>query len=479
MATRNDDWIGLWRSSAYEAVPYKEDFPECLLTLPELIDGSIAQGAATKIMIRIELNKSGTSTLTVRDNGKGIYSVKRLLNWASPKNEEGSTHHRYGHGSKKCLTKWAGDYDTAKWTIQFRKQDKSGLSGSLNIYTSPFRGPFDTSCVENETDMETLMPSGTQWTCNFDPNILDRLQTPDELYIAVKEIIRTRYSAHYFEKTEFSIEVIEGKIEKKGNSKIEEWTTFQQCLDDACISKYAKLQYNETKPFNNGIMTFKYYYIAQKGTFNSQLKSEFPVLGQKNMNCSRIHIGLNGRFIEARHIYKFIKRESNHNDYNGYYGIVNFEGDAEKMPTPCTTKVSFYENCPHFIEFTKLIVDIFKQPPIDPVMTIKTPPVTVASQITIAEHVLETTIPSAMSPVSPPVSVQKKIKSLPPVKPKITFNATKKHIHVVDNAITIYKIPYVGDKTVWIDICNEVLIEKEYEIFKLWCAALIVANKLI
>ena len=34
------DFFGLWRSSANESVPYSCDFPEALLTLPELIDNA-------------------------------------------------------------------------------------------------------------------------------------------------------------------------------------------------------------------------------------------------------------------------------------------------------------------------------------------------------------------------------------------------------------------------------------------------------
>ena len=35
-----NDFHGLWRASANEAMPYTEDYPEALLVLPEFIDGS-------------------------------------------------------------------------------------------------------------------------------------------------------------------------------------------------------------------------------------------------------------------------------------------------------------------------------------------------------------------------------------------------------------------------------------------------------
>ena len=52
----NDDFNAQWRASAHEAVKYVEDFPECFLVLPELIDGAIGQGSATKIIIEIKWN---------------------------------------------------------------------------------------------------------------------------------------------------------------------------------------------------------------------------------------------------------------------------------------------------------------------------------------------------------------------------------------------------------------------------------------
>jgi hypothetical protein len=485
MTTRNDEWVSLWRSSAYEAVPYMDDFPECLLTLPELIDGAIAQGGATKIIVRIDLNKpiTGGSTLTVQDNGEGISSEKRLLNWASPKNGDGATaiHHRYGHGSKKCLTKWAPDYNTAVWAVRFRRQDKRGVTGSLHIYTAPFRGPFDTPHIEDENDSVTLIPSGTQWTCNFEPTILGHYQNPETLYQGIKEILRTRYSEKYFAKTEFIVEIFDGGIEKrKGNSKTEGWKTFEQCLEEACAAGQVALCYNEEKHFNNGIMTFKYYKCIGDGRTKGQiLPAQFPVLGQRGMKGSRIHIGLNGRFIEARYIYKFYGYNGNHPDYNGYHGFVNFEGDPVQMPTPCTTKVSFYENCPNFIQFTAMIGEILKQPVIVPVRVI-TPPV---PQPPTPDEVLPvaaapTPIAAQPTPVaSQPTLVVAAQPTPVAAQPKISFKVTKKTINVLEGTKVIYKIPYVGDDQAWQDVCIEVLTTLGRTAFKTWCSAFVAANK--
>jgi hypothetical protein len=366
MAKNVDEWNSLWRASAHEAVPYTEDFPECLLVLPELVDGAVAQGAATQITIRIELAE--VSKLIVSDNGEGITSERRLLTWASPKNAEGtaSVHHRYGHGSKKCLTKWCPDYNSAVWKLQYRRKDKRGVQGSLNVITGPFRGRDDTPAMEDENDIETLSPSGTRWTCDFDPVILGaRFSTVAALFEAIKEILRTRYSERFFAQTDFIVEVTDSTELKRESSKECDWKTIQQTLDAACNAREARLLYDETVPFNDGVMTFKYYQITADGRASYALREQFPIMGQKNMRCSRIHISLNGRSIEARPVYKFLGREGNHNDLNGLYGFVNFEAvdnKIEQLPTPCTTKVSFYENCENFKLFLEKIGEILKKP---------------------------------------------------------------------------------------------------------------------
>jgi hypothetical protein len=489
MSNRIDEWSSLWRSSAYEAVPYTDDFPECLLTLPELIDGAVAQGAATQVKIRVELNKPGTgvSTLIVEDNGIGISSEKRLLTWASPKNGEGASaiHHRYGHGSKKNVSKWAPDYSKAVWMVQYRRKDLRGASSCLHTISAPFRGRDDTSQFEDENDAITLFPSGTRWTCDFESSILGRCQNPDVLYSSIKEILRTRYSEEYFAKTEFIIEVADaGEERHRGNSKIEGWKTFQQCLEDECRAKNAVLCYDEKVPFNSGHMSFKYYQITADGRGSYLLRDEFPILGQKNMKCSRIHIALNGRYIEARPIYKFHDTEANHNRFNGFYGFVSFEAnpsDIEQLPTPCTTKVSFYENCPRFTQFLMIMDTILKKPYIQKPSPLPVPspsPLLSPPSPHPSPHpkpLVNEPTPLVNEPM-PSVNLPKPPTPLP-TQPKITFDTKKKSINVLEGTKIVYKIPYVGDDDAWIEVFTEVIKSKGIVAFKQWCAKLVEINK--
>lgn len=363
----NDEWRGLWRASAHEAVPYTEDFPEALLVLPELTDGAIGSGQASVVKITLSLSSDSSKKglLMVEDNGVGITNVKRLHSWTSVKSMD--MHHRYGHGSKKCLTKWDLDYDAAKWSVAWRKKDKKGVSGSLNVMKGPFMGP-ETAHEEDEHDETTLMPSGTRWSTEFNPTILGRFSKAKDLFAALKEILRTRYSAKHFEKTEFILEVLQdAKRVKIESSKKHKWTTFQEGLDYEVTKGNAYVLYDETVPIEGGTMTYKSYKIIPDGRSSYDLKKDFPVMGQKSMKSSRVYIGLDGRYIEPYYIHKIHDREGPHPDYNGQYGFVNFipevEGKFDPFPTPCTTKVSFYESCPKFRGFLERMKEIHKKKP--------------------------------------------------------------------------------------------------------------------
>jgi len=222
-----EEYHALWRSSAHEAVPYTDDFPEALLVLPELCDGSIGQGNATRVTIRISLN-GNESKLTVTDNGNGIRNERRLLAWAASKAT--SNIHRNGHGTKKCLTKWEPNYEKADWTIRWRLPGKN-----LQTTTGPFKGYSPDSVVDDEgEDTHILMPSGCEISISFNATSVlgDLANNPDGLYTAVREIIQTRYSEETLSKTEFIIDISHPSNTKllPRSSKKEKWHSFKTCV---------------------------------------------------------------------------------------------------------------------------------------------------------------------------------------------------------------------------------------------------------
>jgi len=353
-----EDFNAQWRASAHEAVPYTMDFPECLLILPELTDGAIGQGKATRVIINIILYEQ-KGVLIVSDNGKGITNPNRLLLWASKESHD--VHHRYGHGSKKCLTKWHKDYDTAKWSIKYRIKDKRGSISSLYVYKAPFIGNKK-SFEEDDKDDSTLVPSGTEWEIDFDRTILGELNTKDDLFDAIKEILRTRYSKEHFDNTEFILTVTDDS-HRSESSKEQKWKTFEECLQEEVVLKRAEITYNESILFNNGNMLYTQYRLLVNGRSNYNLKEQFPHYGTKSQKYARLHISISGRTIEIPYIHEFYKGRTNtHNDFNGLIGIVKFIPDTpdnyEQMPTPCTTKVSFYPNCPNYKKFTEIMYNI-------------------------------------------------------------------------------------------------------------------------
>lgn len=361
-----DEFASLWRASAFEAVKYSDDFPECFLVLPELIDGAIAQGLSTKIIISIELKeKENIGFLKVTDNGKGVTDLSRLLSWASKEDE--NVHHRYGHGSKKCLTKWNENYNS-KWYVRYRTCDKRKCSSSLFTYNGPFQG-IKKQKEEDENDEINLMSSGLEWGIEFNTEIFGKdIQKPKKIFDTIKEILRTRYSKNYFDKTEFIIEIKRGSeiIKESSKDKTINWKSFQEMIEEEVIKNNCDIVTKIEEDFNEIKMTYIRYYLKDD---SNELKSNFPFYGQRRMKSSRLHISLVGRIIETAPFWTFTSRGTNHNDLNGHFGFVNFEGNFKKAPTPATTKVSFYENCENYQKFVKRIKELdceFKPPKFEP-----------------------------------------------------------------------------------------------------------------
>ena len=427
--TNNDNFSSLWRASAYEAVEYTDDFPECFLVLPELVDGAIADGKATQITIKIDI-KEHSGSLSVSDNGKGVSDRSRLLSWASE--DSTSVHHRYGHGSKKCLTKWNKNYD-AKWFVRYRTKDKRGTIGSLFTYNGPFEGDKRNKTIEDADNETILVPSGLEWYIEFERATLGPINNPNKIFNALKEILRTRYSKKYFDMTEFIIIVTENDTNLSESSKEKKWITFQEYIEMESKNKHynketEKEEFNcimikkSIEEFNGVMMTFSKYEII----CDTNLRKEFKKYGHRNMNCSRVNISLNGRTIEHKPYHMCLGR-ANHNSMNGIIGFVDFEGndivDMDKMPTPCTTKVSFYENCPIFKQFQEKFIEMDMEQKVDP-MPIDPPVKTKSVKSIPIEPIDSDSIPGKPKPVEPIDS------GSIPVKPKPIEPIDSDSIHV-------------------------------------------------
>ena len=361
----DDDWEGLWRGSATEAVPYAEDYTEALIVLPELWDGAIGQGQASTVTTTMKWLTEEKALLTVKDDGLGIKNERRLLRWAAPKSTDNL--HRNGHGTKKALTKFHRDYPTAVWTIKYRRKGKN-----LQIISGPFLGN-DTKVeeVEESDDHETLMPSGTQIEIEFNPTVLGKYAADcDGLHNALRELVTTRMSEAVLQKTDFIIDIQKFKYSKSISGKAAGWHSFEWHMENAIASKTTKVVSKHVEQIVGGRWEYTQYHILPSGKSSYHLKDPrmFPLYGQKNMLGSRVHISLDDRMIEAIHMYKIMKSPANHNNYNGQVGFVRFFADSpqaavDHMPIPCTTKVSFYENGDVFKKFKEVLYNFIEKHP--------------------------------------------------------------------------------------------------------------------
>jgi len=345
MSTK-EDFRSLWRASATEAC--QGDYPEALLTLPEILDGAVGTGVgnATQVDISITLDPaSKRGVIEVTDNGVGLKNTSRFLHWAASKSEDNM--HRNGHGMKKCMTKWEKEYDAAKWWLNYRKCDRKGVSGNMIRYDGPYLGT-DTRVTEIEDDDESLMPSGTQFGMEFNMSVLgDKYNTPNTLAIALKELIQTRYCENTIQRVEFIVNVESPDTSVNMNSREEDWHTFQWYVEAEKAAGNVALVRDMVVPMSGGNWTLKAYEILVDGRKSFALKEQFPTYGGRNERHARVHQALMGRMIEPISCSE-LAGLANHPNFNGRIEFVNFVPstmeDLDKMPIPCTTKVKFYEN---------------------------------------------------------------------------------------------------------------------------------------
>lgn len=373
MAKTIDEYQGLWRLSAKESVLYNDDFPEPLLVLPELWDGAIGQGHAT--VIKTTFRKSNTDLWdgSVEDNGEGIRNERRLKSWAASKSVDNI--HRNGHGSKKALTKFMPDYESANWEVKWRGK----RNPNLQVLKGPFRAWTEDEIIEDEIDKSTLIPSGTCWSWKFDPCVL-KLNTADgcsrttrnfkdlsTLMTALREIVRSRYSEDRLKHVDFQFELVDGDKIISESSRTNNWHSLHTQVELAIKTGDVEKVLHRTQEVEGGIRTFDLYRIVGNGKKSYELKKEFPFYGQKSMRSSRIHVSLDGRMIEAIPIHKILGRETSHGDDNGYIGFVNYKPtrpeDYEKMPQPAATKVSFWTGDPRYDELLTSLRTIISENP--------------------------------------------------------------------------------------------------------------------
>jgi hypothetical protein len=163
-----------------------------------------------------------------------------------------------------------------------------------------------------------------------------------------------------------------------------------------------------------GRWVYKAYRLTVDGRKPTPLKNMFPTYGEKNMKCARVHISVEGRMMEAIPVAKLHGGE-NHNRFNGYIEFVNFIPDSpedfERMPVPCTTKVSFYENGEVFKEFKAEYVRLQNTPEIAAVIVA---PVPVAAVAVAVAPVALAPPPAPPRPAAPVRRVTPPVVAAPP-----------------------------------------------------------------
>jgi hypothetical protein len=333
----------------------------------------------------------------------------------------------------------------------------------------------------------------------------------------IREIIRTRYSNAKLSTVKINLEV--GAI-KVSSHDTNIWKSFHETVKNSGIVE--KLVDNHRVPIDGGHWSLDMYRINCDGRSVSlaALKNGFPHYGLKNMNCSRAHISSDGRMIEAMPLWKLLGKEANHNDLNGIFVFVDFvpttPDDFKKMPTPCTTKVSFYESDEVFKRFIANagpvirrgmaplpVVRVAPAPtpvvravptPAPVVRAAQIPPPVVQTQAPVA-RVAPTPAPAPTSvvPVRAVVQTQSPIVIVaPPVvravpvppptpmnSPILTFRRTPADILVLENHDILYTIPYKSSYRTTEEYYQQTLDSIGAERFKRWAAEQVRANQIL
>ena len=341
MSISKNEFEGLWRSSACEAVQYNKEFPEALLVLPEWIDGALGAGESSIINIDFDISDADNCKIIVEDNGVGLrgpIQLRRMLEWASSNVSSEKNENMFGHGSKKGLTKFCPDYRSAEWKINWRTKDRSGFSSSLNILSPPFLGQ-DTDLQEDVENKDICPGGGLRWEVIFKIERLGEYNTAKKLMKALQELIRTRYDPTYYQPYVINIIVKQGKTVVKDSS--DKWKSLKQCLDDEVPNnKVYKAEFTHT--VGKCTAHVSSYYIPKESKISIEGIERY---GTRSMFASRVYFARNGRIVEGRKYTDFMGIKE-HNSNNGTIVFITYRGEC--LPSPCTTKVSMQDNCPIF-----------------------------------------------------------------------------------------------------------------------------------
>jgi hypothetical protein len=287
--------------------------------------------------------------------------------------------------------------------------------------------------------------------------------TSGAIFLAIKEIIRTRMSEETLRRVKFVLEVkpLGSKILTE-DSHTNNWHSLQWHMEEMVRTGDATVCYQNSFDSDGISWNMKHYYIVPSGQTNFLTKGEFPTYGHKNQACSRAHIALNGRMIEAVPIHRLLEREATHNSLNGHIVFVNFtSADLDKMPQPSTTKVSLYDKDPIYMRFRAEFKRLFNpvvpapRPPTPPPAPAPVPPAQRPLPVPRVNTDAPAVAPAPFAFLPPPAA---------PVVVKMTpANALKKICETLDiewRCLDDGKIQLKeGGKATWIDI-------DEFEIVK-------------
>jgi hypothetical protein len=358
----DEHYAALWRASSMEKVPYTEDFPEALLVLPELLDGSLGQGFAGRtgvISIIIKVYPDGVGILTVTDNGGGISNLSRFLKWAATKSVDNI--HRNGHGMKKCMTKWARLFQMAVWAVVYRNKNRNAVHVKY-----PYKGS-DTLVEDLENDDNTLRGSGTSVHIVFNSDVLGTFNTAEKLAAGIQEVIETRYREPIFERVDFELDIEWGESHVVVNSSDEEkpWHSFRYFVEQEVAAGNAVLEKHVEGTSNGAPWLLDRFKLTLDGKKAYALKTRFPHFGTKTPSAQRVHLALGERVIEAMPYHKLAGKPSAHPTENGTFVFVTFTGGFSALPEPATTKVSLYEQDPIFTQFKSDVRRILNSSAVD------------------------------------------------------------------------------------------------------------------